>query len=155
MHESAADQHPATLSGRHFFHRFICQVRRVQKLQDLVRFRAHLVSDVVVRPDADAGEEAGEDDFEAGDLSGALGHQIVGNNAEHRAEVDHIPEGFAEDGHRGAWMGKRVALACDGFDQRRFSAPVGAQNRYVLPGAYGQGEIFENQVRSPHNGDVA
>ena len=106
-----------------------------QKTENIGGFATLPVGDVVVGPDANAGEKAGENDFEAGNLAGALGHEVVRNDAEMAAEVDHVPDAFAENGDTGAGLGERVAFASDGFDQCGFAAAVRAKDRHVFAGA--------------------
>jgi hypothetical protein len=52
----------------------------------------------VMREDARAAEEAGEDDVAAGRIGGAGGEQVGRDDAEQGAEFEDVPALFAEDG---------------------------------------------------------
>ena len=97
----------------------------------------------MVGPDADGAEEAGEDEFAAFDVAGALGHEVVADEAEVVAEVKYVPVGGAEDFERGFGAEQRVAFAGDGFNESRFAAAIGAEDGDVFAGVDGEVEAVE------------
>ncbi len=101
---------------------------------------AHLGRDVMVGPDADGAEEAGEHQLAAGDVARALRHKIVADDAEVGAEVEDVPVFLAEDAQAGFGLEQWIAFARDGFDERGFAAAVGAEDGDVLAGFDGEAE---------------
>ena len=100
----------------------------------------HLGRDVMVRPDSDGAEEAGEHQLAAGDVPRALRHEIVADDAEMGAEVEDVPVFLAQDAQAGFGLKQRITFARDGFDERGFTAAIGAEDGDVFAGFYGEAE---------------
>src|SRR5271166_4803054 len=62
------------------------------------------------------------------------------------SENGQVPALAAEDPHHHSRSHNRIDLAAYGHDQRRFSAPVGAENRHVLPGPDRQVHIVKHHT---------
>jgi len=94
----------------------------------------HFGRDVMVRPDADGAEEAREHQLAAGDVARALRHEIVADDAEVGAEVEDVPVFLTQDAQASFGLEQRITFARDGFDERGFTAAVGAEDGDVLAG---------------------
>src|SRR5579871_3400719 len=82
MYQGAANQNTARFTGRDFVHEAIGQVRNFEKIEHLLGLPSHGWSDVMIRLQANAAEEARQDSFEPGDIPRAGIHQIVRYDAE-------------------------------------------------------------------------
>jgi hypothetical protein len=114
----------------------------------------HFRRDVVVSPDADGAEEAGENQLTAGDVARALRHQIVCDDAEMGAEIEDVPVFLAQDAQAGFRLKQRMAFARDRFDERGFAAAVGAEDGNVLAGFDREAEAVQGETRAALDADV-
>jgi hypothetical protein len=108
----------------------------------------------MIRLDTDAAEEARENHFKAGDVARAGVHQIVGDDAQQRAEFEDVPGILSENGEGGTGAGQRIAFARDGLDQGGFAATVGSQDGHVLAGLNAKSYVFEHGFFTAHDGDA-
>ena len=108
----------------------------------------------MVGPDADGAEEAGKDELATFDVAGALGHEVVGDEAEVVAEVKDVPVGSAEDLEGGFGAEERVAFAGNGFDESGFAGAVGAEDGDVFAGVDCEGEAVKGEAAAAFDEDV-
>jgi epoxyqueuosine reductase len=132
MNQRPSDEQPAGLAGRELVRPALGQMQSVQPRHCGPRCFFHLGQHVVVRPDADGTEKPGKHQLTAGDVARALGHQIVADDPEMRAQLEDIPISAAQNAQPCAGPEERIALARDGLDERRFPAAIRAQNSHVL-----------------------
>src|SRR5882762_10215215 len=95
---------------------------------------------------AGAAEKTGEHDFTAARLARAVEHQIVRDDAQHGAQLKDVPSVAPQDRHRGAFPDDRVALARNGFDERRLAAAIWAKDGDVFARFHAQAEVIESNV---------
>src|SRR5208283_2729374 len=100
---------------------------------------------VMIRPDADAAEEARKHQLASRDVARARSHQIVADHANVRAEVKDVPAVLAEDAKGSGGIEQWVTFAGDGFDQRGFAATVRAEDSDVLAGFDREAEAVQGQ----------
>ncbi len=154
--EGAGDDGAADFAGRHFVDGAIGEMGDVEEVHQFTGAGVHFGGDVMVGPDADGGEEAGEDGFADGVGLGALGGEVVGDDAEEGAEVKDVPGIAAEDAHFAGGRGiARVEFAGDGLDEGGFAAAVGAEDGDVFAKGDGEGDVFEAGAIAAEDGDVA
>ena len=100
VHQCAGNEHTPRFTRRHFANRTLRQVRYLQLRQSVIRQFAVPGINHVMRKDASAAEEAGQDYVASAGIAGAPGQQIVCNNAEQRTQFEDIPAVLPQDGHR-------------------------------------------------------
>jgi len=140
--QRAGDQQAAAFTGGELVHPTVGQMFDFKACHGFLRGGFHFLGDVVVPPDADGAEEAGEDQFAAGDVARALGHEVVADDAQVGAEVEDVPVFLAQDSQAGFRLKQRIAFARDRLDERGFSAAVGTEDGDVLAGVYGEAEAI-------------
>src|SRR5260370_42632197 len=107
-------------------------MRDFEQVQHLAGFLPHRSCDVMVWLEADAAEETRKHHLKARDVARAGSDQVVRDDSEELAEFKNIPGIVAQDSERRAWPCERINFARDGFDERRFSTAVRAEDRDVF-----------------------
>ena len=155
VHQGARDQDAARLAARHLIGIALRQVGDFEQLHHLARLLFHGGRDRVMRPDADAAEEAREHDFVARVVARAHLHPVVGDDAENVAQVEEAPLVAPQNAHApGLVLEHRVQVARDQFDERRFAAPVGAEDGGVLALRDVQGDRVQGDALVAAHRDV-
>jgi hypothetical protein len=154
VNEGAGDEEAASFAGGEFVEPAIGEVSNFEAGHGLSGGGLHFGQDVMIGPDADGAEEAREDEFAAFDVAGALGHEVVADEAEVVAEVEDVPIAGAEDLERCFGAEERVAFAGDGFDERGFAAAVGAEDGDVFAGFDGEVEAVKGEAAAAFDEDV-
>lgn len=153
--EGAGNHDAALLAGRHLSDKLGFEMRGLHQVQRLVGAVAHLRRDVEIRPEGGGGEKAGDNGVEAGGDGGAFARELGGDDAEMGAELRDVPAGSAKETQLGGGRDDRVALAGDGFDERRFAAAIGAEDGDVLAAGDAQGDVVEDDIVAAGDVDVA
>jgi hypothetical protein len=153
--EGAGDHDAALFAGRHFADQFRFEMRGLHEQEGVVGALAHFRRDVEVGPKGGGRKESGNDGVETTGHGGALARQFGGDDAEVGAKLRDIPPLAAEEAQLGGGRDDGIALAGDGFDQRRFAAAVGAENGEVLAISDAQGDIVEDDIVATGDADVA
>ena len=154
MDQGAGDEHPPRFAGRHFAHRTLGQVRYLELRQGGVGQFAVPGIDHVMREDASAAEETGQDHVTPAGFAGALGQKIVRHNAQQRTQFENIPAVLPQDGHRGTFPRHGITFPRNGLDQGGLAAAVRPQNGHMFVAADHQAEIFQHSFLSAHHGDI-
>ena len=153
--ERARQQKPPLLPRGHLPEGGIRQAANAEHLHERVRAR-HLLGRVhLVGPDADAGVEARENDVPSAHVVGIGVVEFVGDEAQPRAQVPHVPALQAEEAHVRAVLLHGVDLAREEFEEGRLARAVGAEDGRVLPLGNGQGQVVEHARAPPIDGRVA
>src|SRR5258708_24411401 len=129
-------------------------MREFEQVQHLAGFLPHRSCDVMVWLEADAAEESRKHHLKARNVARTGSDQVVRDDSEQLAEFKDIPGIVAEDGERRAGPGERITFACDGFDERRFSTAIRAQDRNVFTGLNAQCNVVQDCFAAAHYGDV-
>src|SRR5208282_3501844 len=140
------DQRPGNqdalgLPRRHFLHGTLRQMRDAELGQSGLGQFSVFGIDGVIREDARAAEKAGQHHVQAAGVTGTRRHQVVGDDAQQRAQLKNVPALLAEDGHARPFADHRKTLAGDGFDQGGLAATVRPQHRYMFVDMHAQAEI--------------
>src|SRR6476659_3918602 len=110
-------------------------MRNLEQRHYLVGLLLHGGRDVVIRPDADTAEEPRQYGFASGYVARAGLHQIVADNPQKRAQIEHVPALLSKDAQSGAvFRIAGITLARNGLDQRGFTRSVRTEDGDVLPG---------------------
>ena len=125
-------QDAARFAGRHLGDKAASQMRHFQELEKLPRPRFHAVSNLLVRPDADAAEKSRQHGFTSRNLARADSHQIIRHNAKHGAQIEHVPGLLPHQPQRRFRIRQRIEIAGYSLDQSRFAGAIGDDNRNVL-----------------------
>ena len=155
MDEGAGDHDTPLLAGRHLSDKLRFEVRGLHQLECLVGPLTHFRRDVQVGPESRGGEESGNNGIEAAGDGGALTGEFGGDDAEVGAELRDVPALAAKEAQLGGGRDDGVALAGDGFDQRRFAAAVGAEDGDVFAVGDAEGDVVEDDVVAARDADVA
>ncbi len=110
--------------------------------------------DHVMREDASAAEETGQDHVAPAGVAGASGQQIVRHNAEHRPQFENVPPVLPQDGHRRPLARHGIAFTRDRLDKCGLAAAVRSQNGHMFVAADHQAEIFQDNLLSAHHRDI-
>ncbi len=129
-------------------------MRNFEEIESFLGFRPHFGQDVVMRPHADAAEEAREHDFGTRELAGADSKQVVCDDTEKRPQSKDVPAVIPEDRHGSAFALQWIAFAGDGLDESRFAASVRPQDGDVLPDSDPKREVVKGDLLPPHDGNV-
>ncbi len=154
MNEGASDQQAPRLTGRHPGQESIREVGQSEPCQHLVHARLHHWRRLVVWPQADAAEEARQQQVAPGDLPGAGGQQVVGDDADGGAEIPERPAVLSEHGDRGVWSVEWTQLARDDLEHGALARAIRTDDGDVLAGGNDQREVVEDGDAIPDDGDV-
>lgn len=155
MDQGARDHDAALLACRHFADEFRFEVRGLHEMESLVGALAHVGRDVQIGPEGRGGEESCDDSVETAGDGGALAGKLGGDDAEVGAELGDVPTLAAEEAELGGGRDDGVALAGEGFDQRRFAAAVGAEDGDVFTVGDAKRDVVEDDVVAAGDADVA
>src|SRR6266849_1210421 len=108
----------------------------------------------MVWKDARAAEEPREDHIPAGGVRRARSEQIGRNDPELRAQLEDVPTFPAQNGDGGAFPGKGVAFAGDGFDECGFAAAVWAEDADVFACGDLHCYVVQRGAVAPHDRDM-
>lgn len=154
VNQGASDERAFGFTGRHFEDRAIRKMGDAHAGQGVVRAGVMFGMRLVIGENAGAAEEAGKDDVETGGIGGASREEIGGDDAEGRAEFEDIPERAAQDGDRGIFALKRVALAREGLDEGGFAGAVGAEDADMFADSDAKRQAVEGDVLAAKDSDV-
>jgi hypothetical protein len=144
MDEGAGDHDTALLAGGHLADEFVFQMSSLHEFECGVSAGVHLGCDVQVGPERGGGEKSGDDGIDTAGDAGALAWQVRFDDAEVLAELRDVPSGAAKQADAGFRSYDGIALACDGLDERGFSAAVGTEDGDVLASCDAEADIVEH-----------
>jgi hypothetical protein len=153
--ECAGDHDAALLAGRHLSDKLGFEMGGLHELEGLVGALAHFRRYVQVGPEGRGGEESCDDGVKASGDGSAFPGQLSGDDAEVGAELRDVPALTSEQAQLCGGRHDGVALAGDGFDQRRFAAAVGAEDGDVFAAGDAQREVVEDDIVAAGDADVA
>ena len=119
------------------------EMRHAESREQRIGARALRSVGRVMAEDARAAEESRQHDVASRRVGGAGGEQVGSDDPEPLAQLEDVPPVAAEDAHRAACAGERIALARDRLDQRRLAAAVRAEDADVLAGVDREGDVVE------------
>src|SRR5580704_18788451 len=102
---------------------------------------------MLMRKDAGAAEEAGDDYVAAGRRGGAGSEEVRGNDTQQVTQLKDVPTAPAEDFRRRPGRRQGVALASYRFDKSGLTAAIGPQDADLLPAINLQREIVQRSHR--------
>lgn len=97
MNQGAGYEKSTGFAGRKFIEPAISEVSNFELSHGFFGSGFHFGQDVVVGPDADGAEEAGENEFAAFDIASALDHEIVADKTDVVPEFEDVPAIGTED----------------------------------------------------------
>jgi len=77
VHEGSREEHAPRLAGGHLAGESFRKMRYLHGVHRAFRAFVHFLRDFLMRPDADAGEESGQNNVPARDGARAGGHQVA------------------------------------------------------------------------------
>jgi len=155
MDQGAGDHDAPLLAGRHFANELRFEVRGLHELEGLVGAVAHVGRNVEVGPERRRGEETSDHGIETACDRCPFAGQFRGDNAQMSAELRNIPALAAEQAQLRGGRDDGIALAGDGFDERGFSAAVGAKDSDVFAVGDAEGDCVQDDVVAAGDRDVA